>query len=1121
MNHSQVVPRSQAVCPFSVSGQPTLAEDAVRKSTPRWFEARHAQVPEQWRGVATPSESAADIFRNYVSDQVVQAKCVNCHVEGGVSGHTRLVLSASSVDGHEALNLAAFENFLSSVERGSDLILNKIQGVAHGGGMQVLAGSVDFANMERFLRLLGGETSSSALTPETLFDGVTMASPGKTLRRAALLFAGRLPRPGETNAVLGGSTDTLRRVIRGVMQGPGFHDFIIRSANDRLLTDRRLGQGGAVIDEADGFFVNITNRNWELKEEALAHGAPDPFEYPPWTKWYYFYGYGAGRAPLELIAHVAENDLPYTEILTADYIMANRDVAEGYGADTEFQDPVNPFQFKPARIVDYYRTDDSKVIEDRINFATRVVNPGNLSTQYPHAGILNTTVFLRRYPTTDTNRNRARARWTYYHFLGVDIEKSASRTTDPEALADRDNPTMKNPACTVCHTIMDPVAGTFQNYGVEGLYREEWGGLDSLPGLYKYPEDGSESPYVHGDTWFRDMREPGFDGMVAPDPANSLQWLAARIVADDRFAEAAVEFWWPAIMGAEVATAPEDERDRGFAGKLLAANAQALEVKRLAEAFREGIAGGRAYNLKDLLVEIALSPWFRAETVADTDPVRNVALSDAGAERLLTPEELSIKTEAITGYAWGRRLDWDRGAGRHDLLGHSWGNYRMLYGGIDSDAITRRATEMTPLMAAVAQTHAVEVSCPIVLREFYYWPQEARLLFDGIDRSVTPEWESTSLFRVSSTSLHSPNTPAVEITLPAGTVRANLRFANWTDYPVQERILHLNSLVVRDAEGAVVDEVELSSLPEIDCGSPVDEEYHLAWTCPFDVPVTAPATGTYAIEVSGYQRAAGDENARLRIGRDSLEVASDSSDSPQTVTARVPLIRGLQTVRLELENEFYLAESILLDRMVVRNQGGSVVSDIEFESLDVNCGWPSEEDGAVHLDWDGCSLSAPIEIPTTGSYRIEVQVSRSLGSGPLGELEMSVESDAPNSRGSEAIRRKLVDLHKKLFGVTLRQDSPDIESAYRLFVEVWDDIRTSQGGVFWDSGERCDIEDLLYFRRNFRNIWEHDEWGNAEMNWERIEQLTEGIDFGDPSHVVRTWKVVLAALLTDYRYLHF
>ena len=172
---------------------------------------------------------------------------------------------------------------------------------------------------------------------------------------------------------------------------------------------------------------------------------------------------------------------------------------------------------------------------------------------------------------------------------------------------------MKNPACTVCHSVMDPVAGTFQNYGEEGEYRDALGGQDSLDGFYKFPDDDSYTPYQPGDTWYRDMREPGFDGWIAPDADNSLQWLAEQIVANDRFAEGTVKFWWPAIMGVEVAEPPEDKDDSDFEAMLLASNAQTAEVERLATAFRTGIAGGEPYNLKDLLVEITLSPWFRAE----------------------------------------------------------------------------------------------------------------------------------------------------------------------------------------------------------------------------------------------------------------------------------------------------------------------------------------------------------------------------------------------------------------------------------------------------------------------------------------------------------------------------
>ena len=70
---------------------------------------------------------------------------------------------------------------------------------------------------------------------------------------------------------------------------------------------------------------------------------------------------------------------------------------------------------------------------------------------------------------------------------------------DPVALADTNNPTMHNPACTVCHTGMDPVAGAFQDYGDEGFYKDQWGGMDSLHELYKNGEGADQ--IVEANSW--------------------------------------------------------------------------------------------------------------------------------------------------------------------------------------------------------------------------------------------------------------------------------------------------------------------------------------------------------------------------------------------------------------------------------------------------------------------------------------------------------------------------------------------------------------------------------------------------------------------------------------------
>ena len=858
-----------------------LMADTMYASTPSQPMTPHAQspphaeygawepsAPAEWpplrvvgKSAEDEDERAEDLFRDHISS-IVQSKCVNCHVDGGVSGNTRLVFVTADNGDHESVNLRRLDDFLATVENGEQLILAKIRGESHGGGVQVEAGSEAFAQMEQFLNVLGGNTAVASITPENLFDTVKPVPQRTVLRRAALILAGRIPTDEEYASI---QEIGIRSAIRNLMTGPGFHQFLVRSANDRLLTDR---ESTVLSSRSEEPLVEYVNEWVRRCEQSGGDTYSEAFDL-----WYRGVQYGARRAPLELIAHVVQNDLPYTEILTADYIMANPWTAPVYGSATAFDNPDDVHEFKPSKYVSHYLYDDSRETEYSDLCGRRIVDPGDLRREFPHAGILNTKAFLQRYPTTTTNRNRARARWTYQHFLGIDIEALAPRTINPDALADTDNPTLKNPACTACHDTLDPVAGAYQNYAATGNYRGNFGGQDSLDFFYKnnppggkhyvveaeswehreriessgffsagdnaialqparpwpiaaiavdtisirdekrrtllrepayklfrdtdcgepafphygwrlehacsstvpvrIPRDGTYTVFIDawqphlwlkppaafqvwldqtlvyskGDTWYRDMLPAGFGNREAPDADNSLQWLAQRVAADPRFAEAAVKFWWPAIMGTEVASLPEDPNDPDFDALRLAAEAQALEVGRIAREFRYGYGYGKGqpHNLKNLLVKIFMSKWFRAGAVTDQDPIRTVALRDAGGGRLLTPEELAAKTLALTGFQWGRReppsLEQHYGYRRplvreqHDLNT----DYAILYGGIDSDGVTERARDLTSVMLGVAKRHAAEVSCPIVLREFHLLPDEDRKLFGGLDITATPE----------------------------------------------------------------------------------------------------------------------------------------------------------------------------------------------------------------------------------------------------------------------------------------------------------------------------------------------------------------------------------------------
>ena len=236
------------------------------------------------------------------------------------------------------------------------------------------------------------------------------------------------------------------------------------------------------------------------------------------------------------------------------------------------------------------------------------------------------------------------------------------------------------------------------------------------------------------------------------------------------------------------------------------------------------------YKLKDLLVELIMSPWFRAVTGTSGDPTRQKALASAGTERLLTPEQLERKTRAVTGLSWGGWKDrqpatWT-GTRRSSGLTYE---YRQFYGGIDSDGVTKRATELNAIMASVAQTHAAEMSCPIVMRELVVLPTNKRVLFRGIDRYVTPLTDFSAQHTVNGASFSQRTTYSQTGDL-SGNVRIKAFFANYFYDPVTQtdRNLMLDRLVVRDANSAVVYSFEYKNC-YIDGSRPLPNCQHSPW----------------------------------------------------------------------------------------------------------------------------------------------------------------------------------------------------------------------------------------------------------------------------------------------------
>ena len=105
--------------------------------------------------------SAAAFFQDRLFRQVVQSRCMTCHVSGGQAADTRLVFAGTGVENLQAANHDVFRKFVANSDRAS-LVLAKVRGEAnHGGGEQLTSGSMDYASLQTYLARLVDERASA------------------------------------------------------------------------------------------------------------------------------------------------------------------------------------------------------------------------------------------------------------------------------------------------------------------------------------------------------------------------------------------------------------------------------------------------------------------------------------------------------------------------------------------------------------------------------------------------------------------------------------------------------------------------------------------------------------------------------------------------------------------------------------------------------------------------------------------------------------------------------------------------------------------------------------------------------------------------------------------------
>ncbi|MDX9990211.1 PA14 domain-containing protein [Thiothrix unzii] len=352
--------------------------------------------------------------------------------------------------------------------------------------------------------------SSETATP----NGVQLLDYPETLRKAAVLLLNRTPTAAELAAVT--SEETFRSTLRTMLDAAGaLNPFVYRAGHEVFLSNgaARVNSGNGGIQTMDfPALATLTTEEMNIVSDTIR------------------------KEPVFLMQYIVGSDRPWTEVLTADYTVLNPMLSKALGAQPleAFTNATDQNELRPARIP---------------QVSARFANK-----PFPHAGVLTTNAWLSRFPTTDTNRNRHRASKVYKQFLGLNIEALAQRPLNDSGNGNFRVPTIENPNCMVCHTVMDPVAGAFKEWGNNARYLQNFNGTqgdkDSLAGAYKsssYPLSHlGQAWYQKGDLWYRDMLMPGLDGKAMPGGFTgfgSETWVDSVNLLVNPSAESGVSGW--------------------------------------------------------------------------------------------------------------------------------------------------------------------------------------------------------------------------------------------------------------------------------------------------------------------------------------------------------------------------------------------------------------------------------------------------------------------------------------------------------------------------------------------------------------------------------------------------
>ena len=319
-----------------------------------------------------------------------------------------------------------------------------------------------------------------------------------------------------------------------------------------------------------------------------------------------------GEEPLRLFEYIVRNDLPLTELVTADYTVANSTLAFFWNIDY------------PG---DYYSSEWLR---------------GRYLDGRSHAGVLSQTSMFYRYPTTFSNKQRHRANEICRMFLGDDhLLRNVAvelRQRDPDQ--NLVEATLYNPACVSCHSSLDGIVAFFNGYAI-GPSRHSTYARENFA---YYSQQGVERAMLTVG------REPAYYGY----PGETMKDLGHYIADDPRFARTMTEHFYRFFLHREL-----DYRDRdlitSLAGVLTSNNysPKAL-IKAILQSdeYRAVGAGGAAKSESSEVAEVESIP------VSQTDAVKmwsdfQAHLAKSGADKATVEKwvDMAEKHKVQAGYS--------------------------------------------------------------------------------------------------------------------------------------------------------------------------------------------------------------------------------------------------------------------------------------------------------------------------------------------------------------------------------------------------------------------------------------------------------------------------------------